>query len=139
MAARFVFSVSTMRVLRGCSSIYFFTVFLPSPTLTARMINPLLPNSSFSRSTNGRSLSQYVHHVVQNSSSTTLPLMDWLLNFSPLVVVALKRGAGSLALLSAELCAKTQPAKIAILKISREVSPGRYRVGSIRGVPIMGG
>src|SRR5215831_8833816 len=50
------------------------------------------------RSTKPASLRQKVHQVVQNSNSTTLPFTDSLLNFSPLVVVALNRGAGSLAL-----------------------------------------
>src|SRR5258707_12050455 len=39
---------------------------------------------------------QYTHQVVQNSSRTTLPLTDSLLNFSPSSVRALNRGAGSL-------------------------------------------
>src|SRR4051812_26468585 len=79
-----------------------------------------------------------MHQVVQNSSSTTFPLMEPLLNFSPAVVVALKRGAGSLALLAAVSCAKTQPAKIALTKkISRRAGSERNRAASTRGVRIM--
>src|SRR5579859_2180885 len=50
------------------------------------------------RSTKPASCRQKPHHVVQNSSSTTLPFNEALLNFSPRVVVALNRGAGSLGL-----------------------------------------
>src|SRR5271157_1590860 len=45
-------------------------------------------------STISASCSQYLHQVVQNSNRTTLPLMDSLLNGSPVVVLARKRGAG---------------------------------------------
>src|SRR6266850_2462047 len=62
-----------------------------------------------------------MHHVVQNSSSTTFPLMEPLLNFSPAVVVALKRGANSLALLSPGPCAKAELTKIEARAIRRAV------------------
>src|SRR5579863_2064829 len=87
-----------MRVLRRCSSRYFFTVFLDSPTLIVRTISPLPPYSRLILSTNGASTKQYGHHVVQNSSRTTLPLVVSFVNFSPSMVLALKRGAGSFAL-----------------------------------------
>src|SRR5258708_7367790 len=45
-------------------------------------------------STSNASCSQYLHHVVQNSKRTTLPLIDALLNWSPAVVLARNRGAG---------------------------------------------
>src|SRR5882757_9472804 len=96
MAARLVSSVRTTRVLRGCCSRYFLTVFFDSPTLMVSTTRPLAENSSFNCSTSGASWRQYPHQVVQNSRSTTLPLRELLLNFSPAVVVALKFGAASL-------------------------------------------
>src|SRR5712691_5602301 len=98
MAARLVSSIMTILQLRGCCSRYFLTVFLDSPTLTARRISPLSASSRPILSTKAASSAQKPHQVVQNSRSTTLPLMDSLVNFSPVVVVALKRGAGSLSL-----------------------------------------
>src|SRR6266849_7497968 len=98
MAARLVSSIMTILQLRGCSSRYFLTVFLDSPTLMARRISPLSASSWPILSTKAASSAQKPHQVVQNSRRTTLPLMDSLVNFSPVVVVALKRGAGSLSL-----------------------------------------
>src|SRR5215469_11282598 len=95
MAARFVSSVSTMRVARGLTARYLFTVFFDSPTLTVRTSRPLSLYSLFSLSTMGASSKQYGHQVVQNSSSTTLPLTDSFVNFSPVVVLVLNRGARS--------------------------------------------
>src|SRR5689334_10244333 len=60
------------------------------------------------RSTKPASCRQKPHQVVQNSSSTTLPFKESLLNFSPRVVVALNRGAGSLGL----VLAATGPATV---------------------------
>src|SRR5712692_6420135 len=88
----------TILQLRGCSSRYFLTVFLDSPTLMARRISPLSASSWLILSTKAASSAQKPHQVVQNSRRTTLPLMESLVNFSPVVVVALKRGAGSLSL-----------------------------------------
>src|SRR5437868_10623379 len=51
-------------------------------------------NSRAMLSTVAASSSQYLHQVVQNSNSTTLPFTDSLLNCAPLVVLARKRGAG---------------------------------------------
>src|SRR6266849_6285120 len=96
MAAKLVSSVSTILQLRGCSSRYFLTVFLDSPTLTASTMRSLPANSRLILSTKGASTAQKLHHVVQNSKRTTFPLIEALENFSPSVVVALKRGAGSL-------------------------------------------
>src|SRR5450755_95320 len=45
-------------------------------------------------STSEASSSQYLHQVVQNSKRTILPLIESLLNCSPVVVLARKRGAG---------------------------------------------
>src|ERR1700731_3369375 len=103
MAARLVSSVRTTLTLRGCRSRYFFTVFLDSPTLTASTRRSLPANSWLILSTKGASTAQKEHQVVQNSRRTTLPLMETLENFSPSVVVALKRGAGSLALVERAL------------------------------------
>src|SRR6266478_201689 len=103
MAARLVSSVRTTLQLRGRRSRYFFTVFLDSPTLTARMTRSLPANSRLILSTKGASSAQKPHQVVQNSKRTTLPLMETLENFSPSVAVALKRGAGSLALVGRAL------------------------------------
>src|SRR5437588_7052686 len=98
MAARLVSSIMTILQLRGCCSRYFLTVFLDSPTSMARRIKPLPARSWPILSTKAASSAQKPHQVVQNSRRTTLPLMVSLLNFSPVVVVALKRGAGSLSL-----------------------------------------
>src|SRR5438270_9294439 len=98
MAARLVSSIMTSLQLRGCCSRYFLTVFLDSPTSMARRIRPLPASSWPILSTKAASSAQKPHQVVQNSRSTTLPLMESLVNFSPVVVVALKRGAGSLSL-----------------------------------------
>src|SRR5260221_10011816 len=95
MAARLVSSVRMMRVVRGCCSRYFLTVFLDSPTLMVRTSNPLSPYSRLILSTNGASVKQYGHHVVQNSSRTTLPLVVSFVNFSPSIVLALNLGARS--------------------------------------------
>src|SRR5438132_6812041 len=101
MAARLVSSIMTILHLRGCCSRYFLTVFLDSPTLMARRISPLLASSWPILSTKAASSAQKPHQVVQNSRRTTLPLIVSLLNFSPVVVMALKRGAGSLSLVAA--------------------------------------
>src|SRR6266446_659368 len=98
MAARLVSSIMTILQLRGCCSRYFFTVFLDSPTSMARRIRPLLASSWPILSTKAASSAQKPHQVVQNSRRTTFPLMVSLLNLSPVVVMALKRGAGSLSL-----------------------------------------
>src|SRR5438132_52169 len=98
MAARLVSSIMTILQLRGCCSRYFLTVFLDSPTSMARRSKPLSASSWPILSTKAASSAQKPHQVVQNSRRTTLPLMVVLLNFSPAVVVALKRGAGSLSL-----------------------------------------
>src|SRR5437660_6648205 len=98
MAARLVSSIMTILQLRGCCSRYFLTVFLDSPTSMARRMRPLPASSWPILSTNAASSAQKPHQVVQNSSRTTLPLMVSLLNFSPVVVIALNRGAGSLSL-----------------------------------------
>src|SRR3954464_15460132 len=69
--------------------------------------------------------------------------MEALLNFSPAVVVALKRGAGSLSLLSPSLCAKAGPGKIVRAseatrkKNSSGISSERNRAVGTRGVRIM--
>src|SRR5882672_1796027 len=98
MAARLVSSIMTILQLRGCCSRYFLTVFLDSPTSMARRMRPLSASSWPILSTKAASSAQKPHQVVQNSSRTTFPLMESLVNFSPLVVVALNRGAGSLSL-----------------------------------------
>src|SRR6266436_2040349 len=98
MAARLVSSMKTILQLRGCWSRYFLTVFLDSPTSMARRISPLVASSWPILSTKEASLAQKPHQVVQNSRRTTFPLMFSLVNFSPVVVMALKRGAGSLSL-----------------------------------------
>ena len=59
-------------------------------------------------STSGASARQYPHQVVQNSSRTTLPLMEALEKDSPEVDLALKRGAGSFVLVLASRLAQTQ-------------------------------
>src|SRR3979490_3007767 len=97
MAARLVSSIMTILQLRGCCSRYFLTIFLDSPTSIARRISPLTANSWPILSTKAASSAPKPHQVVQNSRRTTLPLMESLVNFSPVVVVALKRGAGSLS------------------------------------------
>src|SRR5712692_275617 len=102
MAARLVSSIMTSLQLRGCRSRYFLTVFLDSPTLMARRRRPLGASSWPILSTKAASSAQKPHQVVQNSMRTTLPLMDALVNFSPVVVVALKREAGSLSLEAAK-------------------------------------
>src|SRR3954466_1172364 len=61
--------------------------------------------------------------------------MEALLNFSPAVVVALRRGAGSLSLLSPESCAKAEPASRRA--ISSGISSERNRAVGTRGVRIM--
>src|SRR5215470_13251162 len=98
MAARLVSSINTILQSRGCCSRYFLTVFLDSPTSIARRTRPLGASSLPILSTNAASSAQKPHQVVQNSRRTTLPLIESLENFSPEVVVALKRGAGSLSL-----------------------------------------
>src|SRR6266568_1922591 len=98
MAARLVSSIMTILQLRGCCSRYFLTVFLDSPTLMASKMSPLSASSWPILSTKAASSAQKPHQVVQNSSRATLPLMESLVNFSPVVVVALKRGADSLSL-----------------------------------------
>src|SRR5208337_4684400 len=95
IAARLVSSVRTIRQLRGFCSRYFFTVFFDSFTSTASTTRPWSRNSLSRLSTNGCSRRQYGHHVVQNCSRTTWPFKESLVNFSPAVVLALKRGAGS--------------------------------------------
>src|SRR5579862_6200146 len=129
MAARLVSSMSTILDVRGCSSRYFFTVFFDSPTLMARTIKPLSPNSWFSLSTMEASCTQYWHQVVQKSRRTTLPLMEVLLNFSPVVVVALKRGAGSLSLGSLGRADKLRATKIKIAQ--RALRKGLVREGIV--------
>src|SRR2546425_9367197 len=98
MAARLVFSMRTILQSRGCWSRYFLTVFLDSPTSMARRTRPLGESSRPILSTKAASSAQKPHQVVQNSRRTTLPLMVSFVNFSPVVVMALKRGAGSLSL-----------------------------------------
>src|SRR5258708_8888317 len=98
MAARLVSAIMTILQLRGCCSRYFLTVFLDSPTSMARRMRPLLASSRPILSTKAASSAQKPHQVVQNSRRTTLPLMESLVNFSPVVVMALKCGAGSLSL-----------------------------------------
>src|SRR5260370_34355742 len=96
MAARLVSSIMTSLQLRGCRSRYFLTVFLDSPTLMARRTRPLPASSWPILSTKAASSAQKPHQVGQNSRRATLPLMEALENFAPGVVIALKRGAGSL-------------------------------------------
>src|SRR5260370_3361212 len=128
MAARLVSSIMTSLQLRGCRSRYFLTVFLDSPTLMARRRRPLGASSWPILSTKAASSAQNPHQVVQNSRRTTLPLMESLVNFSPVVVVALKRGAGSLSLEAA----KAQRAARSNVQ-ARVIRPGR--VGAmIRGI-----
>src|SRR5258705_4141561 len=98
MAARLVSSIMTILQLRGCCSRYFLTVFLDSPTLMARRMRPFAASSWPILSTKAASSAQKLHQVVQNSRRTTLPLMESLENFSPVVVMALKCRAGSLFL-----------------------------------------
>src|SRR5712691_4952332 len=116
MAARLVSSIMTSLQLRGCCSRYFLTVFLDSPTLMARRMRPLPASSWPILSTKEASSAQKPHQVVQNSRRTTLPLMVSLVNFSPVVVVALKRGAGSLSLgtARAQTAASIRTEKIAV-------------------------
>src|ERR1700676_4384699 len=102
MAARLVSSMRTILQLRGCWARNLVTVFLDSPTLMARRTRPLSASSWPILSMKGASSLQKPHQVVQNSRRTTLPLMESLENFSPSVVLALKRGAGSLALVAAK-------------------------------------
>src|SRR5216683_6321687 len=115
MAARLVSSIMTSLQLRGCCSRYFLTVFLDSPTLMARRMRPLPASSWPILSTKAASSAQKPHQVVQNSRRTTLPLMVSLENFSPVVVVALKRGAGSLSFgpARAQTAARTRTERIA--------------------------
>src|SRR5271166_2604482 len=84
-----------MRQLRGFCSRYLFTVFFDSFTSTASTTSPWSRNSLSKLSTSGCSRRQYGHHVVQNCSRATWPFSESLVNFSPAVVLALKRGAGS--------------------------------------------
>src|ERR1022692_3576272 len=74
-------------------------------------------------STSEASFSQYLHQVVQNSNRTTLPLTDALLNWSPAVVLARKRGAG---------CPVSSPAKAqrAISASAMGTRLRRVRVGA---------
>src|SRR6266478_595378 len=118
MAARLVFSIMTILQLRGCCSRYFLTVVLDSPTLMARRTRPFAASSWPILSTKAASSAQKPHQVVQNSRRTTLPLMESLENFSPVVVMALKRGAGSLSLVaaSAQTAARSKTEKIAARK-----------------------
>src|SRR5882724_635327 len=106
MAARLVSSVRTMRQVRGFWSRYFLTVFLDSPTLMARTMKSFSVYSWLIFSTNGASARQYPHQVVQNSSRTTLPLMEAFEKDSPEVDLALKRGAGSFGLVLASRLAQ---------------------------------
>src|SRR5258708_7364461 len=115
MAARLVSSIMTILQLRGCCSRYFLTVFLDSPTLMARRTRPFAASSWPILSTKAASSAQKPHQVVQNSRRTTLPLMESLENFSPVVVMALKWGAGSLSLrpARAQTAARSRTEKIA--------------------------
>src|SRR5256712_4889506 len=115
MAARLVFSMRTILQSRGCWSRYFLTVFLDSPTSMARRTRPLGESSRPILSTKAASSAQKPHQVVQNSRRTTLPLMESLVNFSPVVVMALKRGAGSLSFgpARAQTAARIRTEKIA--------------------------
>src|SRR5713226_5626604 len=115
MAARLVSSIMTILQLRGCCSRYFLTVFLDSPTLMARRMRPFAASSWPILSTKAASSAQKPHQVVQNSRRTTLPLMESLENFSPVVVMALKCGAGSLSLgtARAQTAARSRMEKIA--------------------------
>src|SRR6266853_1778628 len=115
MAARLVSSIMTILQLRGCCSRYFLTDFLDSPTLMARRMRPFAASSWPILSTKAASSAQKPHQVVQNSRRTTLPLMESLVNFSPVVVMALKWGAGSLSLGPARVqtAAKSRKERIA--------------------------
>src|SRR5579864_8768980 len=117
MAARLVSLVSTIGTDRGWSAKYFLTRWSGSRTSTARTIRSLFLNSPAMLSTIAASPSQYLHQVVQNSNSTTLPLIDSLLNCSPVVVLARKRGAGQPV---------SSPAK-AQSAISTKVSGAKHR------------
>src|SRR5258708_5736009 len=151
MAARLVSSIMTILQLRGCNSRYFLTVFLDSPTLMARRMRPFAASSWPILSTKAASSAQKLHQVVQNSRRTTLPLMESLENFSPVVVMALKCGAGSLFLrpASAQTAARSRTEKIAernemFLAARGEWKPvarvtGQYLCGKMQGVPIDGG
>src|SRR5260370_24881646 len=122
MAARLVSSMKTILQLRGCWSRYFLTVFLDSPTSMARRINPLAASSWPILSTKEASSAQKPHQVVQNSRRTTLPLMVSLVNFSPVVGMGLKRGAGSLSLVTAKAQKEAR-----IKKQESETRKGRVR------------
>src|SRR5712691_2692327 len=134
MAARLVSSIMTILQLRGCCSRYFLTVFLDSPTSMARRMRPLSASSWPILSTKAASSAQKPHQVVQNSRRTTLPLMVSLVNFSPVVVMALKRGAGSLSLGAAraqrEAKSRVQESVIRIGKERGMIWEMYHRVGS---------
>src|SRR5437762_7628115 len=130
MAARLVSSIMTILQSRGCCSRYFLTFFLDSPTSMARRISPLGASSLPTLSTKAASSAQKPHQVVQNSSRTTLPLMDSLLNFSPVVVVAEKCGAGSLSL---------EPAAMPRVPASREIGRASCRERGAAWVVVGGG
>src|SRR5215471_2711539 len=137
MAARFVSSVITTRQVRGCASRYFFTVFFDSPTLIASTVSPLSENSCESFSTSGASSSQKWHQVVQNSSRTTLPLIEALSNLSPSRLRALNRGAGSFVALTANVpvinkaSAKHQNRRGRVGDMTQVVSPDLTNVNSL--------
>src|SRR5882724_6200146 len=103
-----------MRQVRGYCSRYFLTVFLDSPTLTASTIRSLSLYWWLIFSTNGASALQKPHQVVQNSTRTTLPLIEALEKVSPLVDLAVKRGAGSFCLVLAAMAAQAQSANASI-------------------------
>src|ERR1700719_560609 len=108
-----------MRQVRGYCCKYFLTVFLDSPTLTASTIRSLSVYWWLILSTNGASALQKPHQVVQNSRRTTLPLTETLEKVSPVVALALKRGAGSFCLV---LAAKTAHAQSANASIEHKTS-----------------
>src|SRR5258708_10115 len=117
-----------MREVRGCWSRYFLTVFLDSPTSTARTITPFSRYSWLILSTKPASSRQNPHQVVQNSKRTTFPLTEMFVNFSPSVVLALNRGPGSLfpGLAGACRVAKSdakvrEPAAMSFLADMREI------------------
>src|SRR5258708_39884761 len=88
----------------------------------ARRTRPVPASSWAILSTKAATSAQKPHQVVENSRRTTLPLMVSLVNFSPVVVMALKRGAGSLSLGSARAQKEAR-----IKKQESETRKGRVR------------
>src|SRR5712675_2293109 len=73
-------------------------------------------------STSSASASQYWHQVVQNSNRTTLPFTDALLNCSPVVVLARKRGAAWPVSSAAK--ARRAPSASAVVTTRRRTNDG---------------